>query len=145
MFIAHFKRPKSQHHEHHGAVWAPNFPLDTTHMMLQDPSNTLDMLRWPKARNEGPIVLMMLAQNFMPKTFPTAGGSFKNASKNHLHFLPPKHASRAFKGRGPHPYKHSLARRASALHHDGQAGLKRLWLSPPTQKRRNRESRNPKP
>ena len=67
-------------------VWAPNFPLDTTHMRLQDPSKTLDMLRWPKMRNEGPIVLMMLAQNFMPKTLRTARGSLKNAAKNHLKF-----------------------------------------------------------
>ena len=42
----------------------------------------------------------------------------------------------------------SLARRASALDHDGQAGFKSLRLSPPTQRGRNRERNNgvsPKP
>ena len=128
-----------------GPVWAPNFPLDTTHMSLQDPSTTLGMLRWP---NEGPIVLMMLAQNFMPKTIPSVGGSFKNAANSHFNFDHQKHTSRASKGEGrwtgPRPYKHSLAGRASARDHDGQAGLKSLRLSPPTQRRRNRESLNPK-
>ena len=47
-----------------GPVWAPNFLLDTIHMRLQDPSKTLSMLR-----NEGPIVLMMLAQTNIPKTW----------------------------------------------------------------------------
>ena len=70
-----------------GPVWAPNFPSDTTHMRLQDPSKTLDVevaKNGPKMRNKGPTVLMMLAQNFMPKTLRTAGGSLKNAAKNHL-------------------------------------------------------------
>ena len=58
-----------------GPVWAPNFLVDTTHMRLQDPSTTLGMLRWPKVRNEGPIVLMMLAQNFMPNTIPSVRGT----------------------------------------------------------------------
>ena len=47
-----------------GPVWGPNFLLDTIHMRLQDPSKTLSMLR-----NEGPIVLMMLAQTNIPKTW----------------------------------------------------------------------------
>ena len=70
-------------------VWAPNFPLDTTHMRLQDPSRTrcVEVAKnGPKMRNEGPTVLMMLAQNFMPKTIPTVGASLKNAAKNHLNF-----------------------------------------------------------
>ena len=85
-----------------GPVWAPNFPLDTKHIRLQDPSKTLDMLRWPKMghkRNEGPIVLMMLAQNFMPKTIPTVGGSLKRQPKITLIFDHQKHTSRAFKGK----------------------------------------------
>ena len=49
-----------------GPVWAPDFLLDTTYMRLQDHSKTLIMLRWLKVRNEGPIVLMMLAQKNVP-------------------------------------------------------------------------------
>ena len=51
-----------------GPVWAPNFLLDTTHMRLQDPSKTLSMLRCPKVRNEGPIVLMI--KSLIPQPFP---------------------------------------------------------------------------
>ena len=53
--------PKSQHHEHHGALWAPKLLLGTTHMRYQRPSKSLNKLRCPKVRNEVPIVLMMLA------------------------------------------------------------------------------------
>ena len=73
-----------------GPVWAPNFPLDTH---TYEASRPLQNARYvevakngPKMRNEGPIALMMLAQNFMPKTIPTVGGSLKNAAKNHLNF-----------------------------------------------------------
>ena len=49
-----------------GPVWAPNFLVDTTYMRLQDHSKTLIMLMWLKVRNEGPILLMMLAQKNVP-------------------------------------------------------------------------------
>ena len=64
-FIVHLKRPVAPPGANimsiMGPVWAPTFLLDTTHMRLQDPSKTLGLLRWQKVRNEGPIVLMMLA------------------------------------------------------------------------------------
>ena len=131
-----------------GPVWAPNVPLDTTHMRLQDPSKTLDLLRWPKLRNESPIVLMMLAQKTCPKPSVAWGKASKTRPKITLIFDPPKPASRASKGVGGlcrTPCKHSLARRASAVDHDGQAGLASLQLSPPTQRRKNRKNLNLKP
>ena len=64
-----------------GPVWAPNCLLDTTDMRFQHPSKTLNMLRCPTVRNEGPIVLMMLARKKCPKPS-VEGGHFK-ASKNH--------------------------------------------------------------
>ena len=78
--------PKSKHHEHMGPVWAPNFLLDTIVMRLQDPSKALGMLRRPKVRNKGPIVLMMLAKKSMSKTVRSVGGSLKSAAKNHRKF-----------------------------------------------------------
>ena len=59
---------KSQHHEHHGPVWVPNFLVDATQMRFQHPCKTLGMFRCPKMKIEGPIVLMMLAQKVCPKT-----------------------------------------------------------------------------
>ena len=119
-----------------GPVWVPKFLLDTTHMRPQDPSKTLDMLRWPKMRNEGPIVLMMLAQKTCPKPSVAWGEASKTQPKITSILDLQKHTSRASKqgGRrnGPSPHKHSLARRASTLDHDGQAGLQSLRLSPPT-------------
>ena len=88
-----------------GPVRAPNFLLDTTYMRLQDHSKTLIMLRWLKVRNEGPIVLMMLAQKNVSYTLPTVGGSSKNALKNHLHFGPP---TRAAKGGGRRHRRHPV-------------------------------------
>ena len=76
VFIAHFKHPaapKSQHHEHHGAC------LGT--QLLQDPSKTPGMLRWPKVRNEGPIVLMMLAQQKHAQNIPKPSVPLWKASK----------------------------------------------------------------
>ena len=65
-----------------GPVWAPNCPLDTTHMRLYDPSKTLGMLRWLKVRNEGPNVLMMLAQKKVPETFRSVGEASKRSQKS---------------------------------------------------------------
>ena len=123
-----------------GLVWVPKFPLDTTHMRFQDPHKTLDMLRWPKMKNEGPIVLMMPARKKCPKPSVAWREATKTQPKITSIFDPQHYTSRASKGggrrNGPSPHKHSLARRASALDHDGQAGLKSLRLSPLTQRRR---------
>ena len=56
-FIAHFQVPAAPH---------LSFLLDITHMRFQQPSETLDLLRFAKVRNEGPIVLMMLARKNCP-------------------------------------------------------------------------------
>ena len=69
-----------------GPVWAPNFHTYEASRPLQNPRYVEVAKNGPKMRNEGPIVLMMLTQNFMPKTIPTVGGSLKNAAKNHLNF-----------------------------------------------------------
>ena len=71
----------------------------------------------------------------MPRTLRSVGGSLNNAAKHHPNFGPAKTRLRVSKRVGGlcrTPYKHSLARRASALDHDGQAGLTSLRLSPPT-------------
>ena len=51
-----------------GPIWATNFLLDTTHMRFQQPSKTSRMLKCPKVRNEGAIMLMMLARKKLPRT-----------------------------------------------------------------------------
>ena len=103
-----------------GPVWAPNLLLDTTHMRLQDPSKTLDMLRWPKVRSEGPIVLMMLAgpKKPCPKPSVASGEASRTQPKIIVVFAP----LQDLQGRGL-AWRH-LARRASALDHDGQARLR---------------------
>ena len=50
-----------------GPIWATNFLLDTTHMRFQQPSKTSRMLKCPKVRNEGAIMLMMLARKNCPE------------------------------------------------------------------------------
>ena len=60
---------KSQHHEDHGVVWAPiSFLIHTYEVPA--PLQTLSMLRSPKVRIEGPIMLMMLARNKLPPNPP---------------------------------------------------------------------------
>ena len=67
-----------EHHEHHEAYLGSYFPVETAYMRIHHPYKTLDILRCRKVRNEGPIVLMMLARKNCPK--PSVAGG-KNAQK----------------------------------------------------------------
>ena len=99
-------------------------------MRLQDHCKTLIMLRWLKVRNEGPIVLMMLVQKKRALNPPYRGGKLQKRVQKSSSFLTPTRASKGgVGGSGGTPYKHSLARRASALDHDGQAGFARCAAS----------------
>ena len=71
-----------------GPVWTSNFLIDTAYVKFQHPSETLGMMRCLRDRNEGPIVLMMMARKNCPKPSVRPGHT---------------------------PIKHSFARRASAM------------------------------